>query len=162
MKPWIGRVRLVLDTNIYISGFINRYGNPGRLLRGARRVGRFVPVTCRLPTPRPPPGIIIGPNVRAARKPVAERFKSGAAGLCDCARNDPVEATAPRGAHPPPVVWRIPVMLCALPVMPPTSPVMLRAVAASRMTAKRFKSGVPGLCDYARNDEVEVPASYHI
>ena len=37
---------------------------------------------------------------------------------------------------------------------------MLRAVAASRMTAERFKSGVPGLCDYARNDEVEAPASY--
>ena len=35
MKRWIGRVRLVLDTNLYISGFINRYGNPGRLLRGA-------------------------------------------------------------------------------------------------------------------------------
>ena len=47
MKRWIGRARLVLDTNICISGFINRYGNPGRLLRGARRVGRFVPVTSK-------------------------------------------------------------------------------------------------------------------
>ena len=47
MKRWIGRVRLVLDTNLYISSFINRYGNPGRLLRGARRVERFVSVTLK-------------------------------------------------------------------------------------------------------------------
>ena len=45
-------MRLVLDTNIYISGFINRYGNPGRLLAS-----------------------LFAANVRAARKPVAERFK---------------------------------------------------------------------------------------
>ena len=71
-----------------------------------------------------------------------ERFKPGVPGLCDGARNDSVEATTPRGAHP---------LSCGAQSQHP------------ERSVERFTFGFPGFRDYARNDPVEptTPRSAH-
>ena len=128
----------------------------------------------RTPVMRCPPRVMRCPPLSCcaqSQHPArpAERSKSGVPGFRDCARNDLVEPTTPRGVYhpaarrPTPVIRPTPPRLRHAPRVMQHAPRVMRRPPLSccaqsqhpAMSVERFTSRVPGFRDYARNDAVE-------